>query len=136
MSGWLDENHILVGRTPNLEILDQSPDHGSWIRSSQDLSRLKDSSTRPFFRIFDLKQTYCGETQEMQAEFVRHCICLGSSNPRFTIGGTSLCCPEVGLMATEACATLILIAMLEMQRNVAPDVGVLPVVGAVHAEGA
>ena len=39
-------------------------------------------------------------------------------------------------MATEACATLILIAMLEMQRNVAPDVGVLPVVGAVHAEGA
>lgn len=39
-------------------------------------------------------------------------------------------------MATEACATLILAAMLEMQRNVAPDVGVLSVVGAVHAEGA
>ena len=39
-------------------------------------------------------------------------------------------------MATEACATLVLVAMLKMQRNVTPDVGVLAVVGAVHAEAA
>ena len=45
VSGWLDENHTLAGRTPNLEILDQSPDHGSWIRSSQDVSRMMDSSS-------------------------------------------------------------------------------------------
>ena len=31
---------------------------------------------------------------------------------------------------------MILAAMLEMQRNVAPDVGVLAIIGAVHAEAA
>ena len=64
VSGWLDKNSHTGGWTPNLEILDQSPDHGSWIRSSQDLSRLMSSSTRPYFRIFDLKQADGGETQE------------------------------------------------------------------------
>ena len=69
----------------------------------------------------------------MQAKFVGNCIRLSDRDPRFPVGGTCLSRPEVGLMATEACATMILVAMLKMQRDVAPDVGVLAVIGAVHA---
>ena len=115
----------------------------SWIRDqSKSGSRLGSLQIRGLtnssllLEIFVTKQMYCSKTQKMQAKFVRHCISLGNTNPWFTVGGTGLCCPEVGLMTTEACAALVLAAMLKMQRNVAPDVGVLAVIGAVHAEAA
>ena len=72
----------------------------------------------------------------MQAKLVRHCIRLRDRDPWFPVGGTRLSRPEMGLMATEACATMILVAMLEMQRDVTPDVGVLAIIGAVHTEAA
>ena len=72
----------------------------------------------------------------MQAKLVRNCIRLRDRDPWFPVGGTCLSRPEVGLMATEARATMILVAILEMQRDVAPDVGVLAIIGAVHTEAA
>ena len=135
-TGWLVKKFIY---RLDRQILDQALDHGSWIMDQIQSGCLQADeliNSPLLFRIFDLKQADGSESEKMQAELVRDCICLRDRDPWFPVGGTSLSCPEVGLMTTEARATMILVAKLEMQRNIAPDVGVLAIIGAVHTEAA
>jgi hypothetical protein len=97
-TGWLVKKiRILAGQA------DPGSGTGSWIMDQIQSGCLQADeliNSPLLFRIFDLKQADGSESKKMQAELVRDCIRLRDRDPRFPVGGTRLCRPEVGLMTT------------------------------------
>ena len=72
----------------------------------------------------------------MQTETIRDVIRLCCADTRFTIGWACLCCAHVRTVPTHMRARTASGTALEEQRDVGPDIRVLPVVSAVLAETA